>query len=52
VLGVIPLLPDPFWNAMAAAIMAGLTVGGTLTILLYPTLYATLHGIRPPESSA
>ncbi|MDJ0867849.1 MAG: efflux RND transporter permease subunit [Myxococcota bacterium] len=48
VLGVVPLLPDPFWNAMAAAIMAGLTVGGTLTIVLYPTLYAMLHGIRPP----
>ena len=51
VLGVIPLFPDPFWNAMAAAIMAGLTVGATLTIVLYPTLYATLHQIHPPETS-
>ena len=46
VLGVIPLLPDPFWNAMAASIMAGLGIGALLTIVLYPTLYATLHGIR------
>ena len=48
VLGVIPLLVDPFWEAMAACIMAGLGVGALLTIILYPTLYAILHGIRPP----
>ncbi len=49
VLGVIPLFPDPFWNAMAASIMGGLSVGAVLTIVLFPTLYATLHGIYPPE---
>lgn len=48
VLGVAPLLPDPFWNAMAAAIMAGLGLGAIFTIVLYPTFYATLHGIREP----
>ena len=48
VLGVVPLFPDPFWNAMATAIMAGLGVGALLTIILYPTFYAALHGIRPP----
>ena len=52
VLGVIPLFPDPFWNAMAAAIMGGLSVGAVLTLVLYPTLYATLHGIHPPEAIA
>jgi multidrug efflux pump subunit AcrB len=51
VLGVIPLFPDPFWNAMAASIMGGLSVGAVLTIVLYPTLYATLHQIHPPETS-
>ncbi len=50
VLGVIPLLPDMFWNAMAAAIMAGLGIGAILTIVLYPTVYATLHGIREPAT--
>ncbi len=50
VLGVIPLFPDPFWNALATAIMAGLGLGAPLTIVLYPTLYATLHGIRPPDA--
>ncbi len=52
VLGVIPLFPDPFWNAMAASIMGGLSVGAILTIVLFPTLYATLHGIQPPEAAA
>jgi multidrug efflux pump subunit AcrB len=51
VLGVIPLLRDPFWSAMAACIMAGLGVGATLTIILYPTLYAAMHGIRRPEAA-
>ena len=46
VLGVAPLLPDLFWNAMAVSIMAGLGVGSLFTIILFPTLYATLHGIR------
>ena len=45
-LGVIPLLQDVFWIAMAVSIMAGLGVGSLLTIVLYPTLYATLHRIR------
>jgi multidrug efflux pump subunit AcrB len=49
VMGVIPLLGDVFWNAMAAAIMFGLGVGGGLTIILYPTLYAILHGIKAPS---
>jgi multidrug efflux pump subunit AcrB len=51
VLGVMPLFPDPFWNAMAASIMGGLSVGAALTIVLFPTLYATLHQIHPPETS-
>lgn len=48
VLGVVPLVVDPFWEAMAACIMAGLGVGALLTIILYPTLYAVLHGINAP----
>ena len=27
--------------------MGGLGVGSILTIVLFPTFYATLHGIRP-----
>ena len=48
VMGVIPLLPDVFWNSMAVSIMAGLGVGAGFCIILYPTLYAALHGIKAP----
>ena len=45
VLGVIPLLQDAFWVSMSMTIMAGLTFGTILTMILVPVLYATLHGI-------
>jgi multidrug efflux pump subunit AcrB len=45
VLGVIPLLQDAFWVSMAMTIMAGLTFGTILTMIMVPVLYATLHGI-------
>ncbi|MGD8957469.1 MAG: efflux RND transporter permease subunit, partial [Chromatiaceae bacterium] len=43
VLGVIPLLQDAFWVSMALTIMAGLTFGTIITMVLVPTLYATLY---------
>jgi multidrug efflux pump subunit AcrB len=52
VLGVVPILPDVFWNAMAASIMGGLAVGSILTIVLFPSFYATLHGIWPEAAPA
>jgi len=48
VLGVIPLLQDAFWVSMAMTIMAGLTVGTVITMVLVPTLWATLHKIPSP----
>lgn len=49
VVGVIPLLQDVFWVSMAVTIMAGLTFGTLLTMVVVPVLYATLYRIRPPE---
>jgi multidrug efflux pump subunit AcrB len=43
VLGVIPLLQDVFWVGMAVVIMAGLTFGTVLTMVLVPVFYATLY---------
>ena len=48
VFGVMPLLQDVFWVGMAVTIMAGLTFGTVLTMVLVPTIYATLYGIRVP----
>ena len=49
ILGVMPLLQDAFWISMAMTIMAGLTFGTVLTMVLVPTLYATLHRIPSPK---
>jgi len=48
VLGVIPLLQDPFWIGLAVTVMAGLTFGTIVTMVFVPVLYATLHGLKPP----
>jgi multidrug efflux pump subunit AcrB len=46
VLGVIPLLQDVFWIGMSITIMAGLTAGTVLTLVLVPVLYAIFYRIR------
>ena len=48
VLGVMPLLQDIFWVAMAVTIMAGLTFGTILTMVVVPVLYATLYRVSGP----
>jgi multidrug efflux pump subunit AcrB len=45
VLGVIPLLQDVFWVAMAVTIMFGLAFGTLLTMVLLPVLYACFYRI-------
>jgi multidrug efflux pump subunit AcrB len=45
VLGVIPLLQDVFWVGLAVTLMAGLSVGAVLTMVLVPVFYATLYRI-------
>ena len=46
VLGVIPLLQDVFWIGMAVTIMAGLTFGTILTMVVVPTLYCIFYRIK------
>jgi multidrug efflux pump subunit AcrB len=52
VLGVLPMLQDVFWVALAVTIFFGLIVGSMLTMLMGPVLYALLYGIRVPEGAA
>ncbi len=52
VFGVMPLLPDVFWNAMAITIMAGLSVGTVMTLLAVPALYAVFYNVRVPSAVA
>jgi len=50
-LGLIPLLADAFFVAMAVTIIAGLMVATLLTMLLVPVLYATFFGVKSPRPS-
>jgi multidrug efflux pump subunit AcrB len=45
VLGMIPLLPDTFFQAMAITIMAGLTFATILTLVVVPVLYTIFYRI-------
>ena len=45
VLGMIPLLPDVFFRAMAVTIMAGLSFATLLTLIVVPVLYVILYKI-------
>lgn len=46
VLGMMPLLGDAFFVAMAVTIMAGLTFATVLTLVVVPTLYVIFFKIR------
>ncbi len=46
VLGMIPLIWDAFFVAMAVTIMGGLTFATLLTLIVVPVLYATFYGIK------
>jgi multidrug efflux pump subunit AcrB len=46
VLGVVPLLADVFWVAMAVTIMFGLAFGTVLTMILLPVLYASFFKVK------
>lgn len=46
VLGMIPLLPDAMFGAMAATIMGGLLMGTVITLIVIPVLYALFFHIK------
>lgn len=48
VLGVAPLVQDIFWVAMSVTIMAGLTFGTILTMVIVPVFYTVFYRIKSP----
>jgi multidrug efflux pump subunit AcrB len=48
VLGVMPLLQDAFWTSMAMTIMAGLTLGTILTMVVVPLFYVIIYRVPSP----
>lgn len=49
VLGMIPLLVDPFFAAMAVTIMFGLTGACMLTLVIVPVFYAIIFKVPSPK---
>jgi multidrug efflux pump subunit AcrB len=47
VLGMIPLLQDPFFVSMSATIMFGLAFACVLTMIVVPLLYSIFFRVRP-----
>src|SRR5262249_46777897 len=50
VLGMIPLLQDPFFVSMSATIMFGLSFACVLTMIIVPVLYSIFFRVRPDAS--
>jgi multidrug efflux pump subunit AcrB len=49
ILGMIPLLWDPFFKDMAITLMAGLAFATVLTMIAVPALYVLLFSIKVSE---
>lgn len=50
VLGLVPLIPDVFFGAMAVTIVVGLLFASVLTLIVVPVLYVLFFGYRPPAA--
>lgn len=46
VLGMMPLVVDPFFQGMAVTVMGGLTFATGLTLILVPVLYAIFYNVK------
>lgn len=51
VLGMIPLVTDPFFGSMAVCIMFGLSFAAVLSLIVTPVLYAIFFGIEEPPKA-
>ena len=49
VLGVLPLLWDPFFKSLAVVIICGLSFATVLTLIIVPTLYTVFFRVRQDE---
>ncbi|WP_415921886.1 efflux RND transporter permease subunit [Tateyamaria sp. SN6-1] len=49
VLGVVPLLWDPFFASLAVVIICGLSFAALLTLFVVPALYAVFFGVKASE---
>ncbi len=52
VLGVVPLLWDPFFHSLAVVIICGLSFATIRTLIIVPTLYAIFFRVDISKTSA
>ncbi len=52
VLGVMPLLWDPFFKSLAVVIITGLSFATILTLIVVPVLYTVFFNVKSNETSA
>jgi len=52
VLGMIPLLLDPFFGSMAAGLMFGLAFAVVLCLIVTPVMYAIFYNVHEPAAEA
>ena len=50
ILGMIPLVNDDMFGALAVTIMGGLFIGTIITLVILPVLYAVFYRIRQKKS--
>ncbi len=50
VLGMIPLIPNPFWAPMAVSFIGGLMLATALGLLVLPAMYCWWYNIQEPNS--
>jgi multidrug efflux pump subunit AcrB len=48
ILGMLPLVTDPMYSSLALVVIAGLTVGTVITLILLPIFYALLFRVKTP----
>jgi multidrug efflux pump subunit AcrB len=46
-----PLLLDPMYQSMAAAIISGLLAGTAITLVFVPILYAVFHNVHKTKTA-
>ena len=49
VLGMMPLITDPFYSAMAVTVMCGLAFATLLTLVVIPVIYAIFFRVPNPD---
>ncbi len=50
IVGMLPLVSDPMYGSMAVSIMAGLTMGTIITLMLLPVFYAIFFKVTKPQT--